>query len=235
MKGTLVIDGKIVVCEIAGESWKQGQQIQGSVSAAGINKLRVLLTRATIKKVQSRDAKAFTVLEEIKCNDGDTFNFDLSIDAEVTDKKDAYYLLFGKSEELTKLSSMQLNIAPNDVINNFLKVIDTFFRFKVKEYKTAKKGFVEFKMIPPAAKDYQLIDSLVISMKYIEKNMHLKYDFKVKKMDYSDITPKTKLVNKKYDFELNPRDFIMFKEEVDQDKIIKHFQAIIDEVKKNQI
>ena len=231
MKGIIVTKGKEVTCNIEGESWKQGDKIQGTLTTSGLENQKVKLALGNVKKVKAKDINAFKILEEKICSDGENFSFQLSNDAPVTDKKDAYYLLFGDDQDILKMGALQLNIAPAILTQNFLKIFDTFFRFKVKEIKTASKGYIDIKLLPPVSKEFKLIDSLNLWIKLNEKDMNIIYKFKVHKIDYTDPALKMKKSDITFEANLAPKDYILFKDDLDQDKIITHLQSILDQTK----
>jgi hypothetical protein len=231
MKASFVVKGKVISLTVEGESWRQGDCIQGQLSTSGEGAQRVVLCFANSKKAKTLDNKAFQLIEEISLADGGEFKFQLPVDSHITDKKENYFLLFGQENELNKLQQLPLPVLIHPVIENYLKIFDNFFRYKVKETKNAKNGFVDIQLIPPTIKGPQLIESLNLMIKLSDKNLILKYVFNLKKVDFQTTDLKLKTNQYVHEVTLAPKDYILYKNDLDQHKVIQHITQSIESVK----
>ena len=153
MKGTFFSKPLEWNIETVGESWQQGEILKGTLKvknhgseAMDLTGTGVGLAFADIKKVQTRaegaiKPEATESLEGKNLDPGSEvtldFSFPLSSNGPVTDKKSSYYLSFGKNFIEGQL---QLKIEPKALYSKIVGLLDTFYRFKMKEYKTSKKG-----------------------------------------------------------------------------------------------
>lgn len=234
MKGIIIQEGKEVNCELIGESWKQGDTIKGTLNSSGLENIKVKLALVNNKKLKAKDEKAFNFLSEHSISSGENLNFELNINSPISEKKESFYILFGDESEIWKMGLLQLEVTPSQKILNFLNILDTFMRFKTKELKNDKDGFICAVLTPPSTKEHSVIDSLNLFLKLEEKDLHLKFSFKINKIDYNDPKLKMKKVKFDQDLVLTPKEYVMFRDDLDQDKVIKVLEAVIDEAKKQK-
>lgn len=243
MKGTIFNKPLEWNIETVGESWQQGDMLRGTLRVKNhgletlpLSESGVGLATADIKKVQSRTEGALkmeksSTFSKSEITPGEEltldFTFHIGPNSPVTDKKSSYYLGFGKNWIEGQL---QVKVEPKVLYTKIVGLLDTFHRFKLKEIKTAKKG-VEFKLIPPTARDMANIDSLLLTFSMDDQNLTMSYDFQVKKLDTSGISTKINkeaVIVKKT---LSPKEYSLGKDMINQDTLLKSVEAVLSEVK----
>jgi hypothetical protein len=243
MKGTFFSKPLEWNIETQGESWQQGGELKGSVRLKnhGAEKIElsdcgVGLAHADIKKVHTRadgalkpeDKKPFS---ESVINPGEElsmeFSFTVGVNAPVTDKKGSYYLTFGKNFIEGQL---QVKVEPNVLFTKVIGLLDTFHRFKLKEYKAVKKG-VEYKLLPPTSRDMANIESLLLTFSMDQAILKLKFDFQVKKLDTSSVTTKVNKESLSLVKELSEKEYSLGRDMINQDQLLKNIEAVLSDVK----
>ena len=198
---------------------------------------------AEIKKVHAKSQGCFKINQKIDLvhqsisnNSTMEFPFEFKLDENLTvsDKKGSFHLLYGNMENPFHL---QIAIVPQPIFLELIKLFDTFFRFKLKEYKGTTKG-LDFILTPPSSREYAQVESLNLSFQMLEQSLKLDFTFNLKKLDLlaatqgqaNKIIKDTKIISKV----LNPKDYMMGKVHLDQDKLLKIFEEILKEVKTRQ-
>lgn len=242
MKGTFFNKPLEWNLETKGESWKQGDSIQGTLKvknhgpeAINLNDTGVGLCYADIKKVQSRAENSLKAEQEMKfegeLSSGEEksldFQFTLSSNGPVSDKKTSHYLSYGRN--LTE-SQLQLKVEPMALYSKILGLMDTFHRFKLKDFKNTKKG-VEFKLIPPTSRDMANLESLLLIFGLSDKNLDMTYDFQVKKLDTSAPTTKINKESVTVKRSLPPKEYSFGGDMINQDQLLKSIGEVLSEVK----
>jgi len=233
--------------ETPDESWQQGAKVRGvlrvknhGAEAIPLNSSGVGLAYADIKKVH---AKTDGVLkpapqlnfpeENLAAGETKELNFELELPANcpVSDKKATWFLTYGKE---AKENHLQLNIQPRALFGKLTGLLDTFHRFKLKEFKGTKNG-VEYKLIPPTSRDMANLDSLLLGLEMEGETLHLTFEFAVKKLDTSGVTNSIKKETAKIRRSLGPKEYSLGRDMINQDSLLKIFESVIGEVKiKNQ-
>lgn len=243
MKGTFFSKPLEWNLETIGEAWQQGAPLKGTLKvknhgaeAMTLKESGVAIGVADIKKIHARAEGAMKPEQksdfgdvELKPNEEKTieFTFTLNENAYVTDKKSSYYLSFGKN---FSESQLQLKIEPRQLFGKIIGLLDTFHRFKLKEYKGAKKG-VEYKLLPPTARDMANIESLLLTMQMDGETLVLKFDFQVKKLDTSSTTTKINKESATIERRLTPKEYSLGRDMINQDQLLKITEAVLSEVK----
>jgi len=242
MKGTFFSKPLEWNIETSGESWQQGDVLKGTLKVKnhGAEKLSlsdmgVALAYADIKKVHSRADGALKpeVKESFQSeiNPGETaeisFSFPISPNSPVTDKKASYYLGFGKN---FSESNLQVKVEPKALFMKIVGLMDTFQRFKLKEFKGTKKG-VEFKLIPPTSREMANIESLLLTFSMEAENLHMKFDFQVKKLDHTSVTTKINKESLTVEKTLSQKEYSLGRDMINQDQLLKNVEAVLSEVK----
>jgi hypothetical protein len=229
--------------ETIGESWHQGDSLKGTVRVKnhGPEEVSLLdagvgLSFADIKKVQTRTEGALKTesvqafpAREVPAG-GETsmeFSFDFSPNGPVTDKKSSYYLCYGKN---FNESQLQLKVVPKDLYLKIVSLLDTFHRFKLKDYKTSKKG-VEFKLTPPTARDMANIEGLLLTFSMEEEKLSMKFDFQVKRLATSSVTTKINKETVILEKTLPPKEYSLGRDMLNQDQLLKNIEQVLSEVK----
>ena len=243
MKGTFFSKPLEWNIETDKESWAQGECVKGILrvknhgpDSVNLNLSGVGLAHAEIKKVHARSegAMKFDVKEtftecELKANESKELAFNLALPSNcaVTDKKASYYLAYGKEASENHL---MLKIEPKPLFGKVIGLLDTFHRFKLKEYKAAKNG-VEYKLIPPTSRDMANLESLNLMFSMSGENLQMDYDFQVKKLETESVTTKISKVGVKIQKVLTPKEYSLGKDMINQDTLLKSLESAISEVK----
>ena len=171
MKGSFFAQSLEWKIETQGESWSQGEMIKGTLSVTNhgtaeqsLDNAGVALAYADVKKVHSRDEGA------LKFESSQTFTtpiapaqtlelpfeFKLSENSPISDKKSSYFISYGKN---LKESHLQLMVKPQAMFLKITELLDNFHRFKTKEVKTTKAG-IEFKIDAPSSREFANVEKL---------------------------------------------------------------------------
>jgi hypothetical protein len=243
MKGTFFNRPLEWSLETFNESWTQGEMIKGKIAVKNhgsetinLKESGVALALADIKKVHTREEDVFkpVVLQELTEKDiapnttiEMEFNLLLPPNCAVSDKKKSFYITYGQKKVE---GSLQLKIEPRPLFTKIISLLDTFYRFKLKEYKAAKDG-VEYKLIPPASKDLAKLDELNLICAMEEEILCLEFNFQVKKLEMSGIS--TKIAKEKMTLkkQLSPKEYSLGKEMIHQDSLLKIINSTLAEVK----
>ncbi|MGE3610095.1 MAG: hypothetical protein AB7I27_10950 [Bacteriovoracaceae bacterium] len=233
--------------ETSKEAWEQGSTIQGTIKINNTSSQvfefgpgGVGLCYAEIKKVHSRIENIFKLeksffLPTTTINPNEKIEFPFSIQLEsncpVTDKKSSYFITYGKD---CLENHLQLNIGPKNLYQKIIGLLDTFQRFKVKEYKSSKKG-VEYKLLPPASRDLANLESLLLTFSMKQEDLILEFQFQVKKLDTSSVTTKINKETLKVERSLTSKEYSLGKDLINQDQLIKMIEGVMSEVKLNNI
>lgn len=243
MKGTFFSNSLEWKIETQGEAWSQGDILKGSLSvtnhggaAQDLSQAGVALAYAEIKKVHSRDEAALKFestspfgAKEISKGASETieFEFKLSDNSPITDKKNSYFLCYGQA---CKESHLQLNVKPQALFLKITELLDNFHRFKTKEVKTTKNG-IEFKIDSPDSREFANVEKLLLVTRFDGENLVMDFEFEVKKLDHSSITTKLGKEKVKNSQTLTPKQYSFGKGMINQDGILKAFQTVLDQVK----
>ncbi|MBH48954.1 MAG: hypothetical protein CME71_12370 [Halobacteriovorax sp.] len=238
MKGTVFQKPFEFNVEIPGESWHQGQLLKGSVAVKNhgdtplnTTESGVALALGKVKKVKTREADAFEILQSVSFTDNEDslhFEFSLPLNGPISDKTQCLYLIFG---DLTaKEGHLQLSVEPSLTFKPLLDVLDIFFRFKLKERKH-NKDCVEYKFIAPDAKEFKGLETLVLKMKEADSAA---IDFTaIFNLANVGITDGNVAVQKKKEtrkVSLKSTDYLFQKDSPNQDAIRKIFQDLFSDV-----
>jgi hypothetical protein len=243
MKGTFFQKPLEWNIETPEESWQQGGKVRGilRVKNHGSEPVRlescgVGLAYADIKKVHAKTEGLLKPLPQMSFPDcglepGQTkelaFDLDLPANCPVSDKKATWFLTYGKNATENHL---QLNIQPRILFGKLVGLLDTFQRFKLKEFKGTKNG-VEYKLIPPTSREMANLDGLLLSLEMDGETLNLSFEFQVKKLDTSGVTNSIKKETAKIKKSLGPKEYSLGRDMINQDALLKMFEGVIGEVK----
>jgi hypothetical protein len=243
MKGTFFQKPLEWNIETTDESWQQGGKVRGTLrvknhgaESLSLNPAGVGLAYADIKKVHAKTAgvlkpepKTLFPDGEISPGDSKELHFELALpeNCPVSDKKATYFLTYGKDASENHL---QLNVQPRLLFGKLVGLLDTFQRFKLKEFKGTKNG-VEYKLIPPTSRDMANLDGLLLSMEMEGDTLNLTFEFQVKKLDTSGVTNSIKKETAKIKKSLLPKEYLLGRDMIHQDALLKMFESVIGEVK----
>jgi hypothetical protein len=205
---------------IEGESWRQGDAVSGTLLVKNhgaqeidSSEIRVILAHGAISKVRKKDSGAFHVLtfqpmpaQKVSPAGQASFSWKFETDRNctVTEKSASLFILYGKGDApevpgaLDSLGQIQLVFHPEWVIEEFLKSLQTQYRFVLKSMKSSK-GWLECKMVPPSARHFASVEQLLLSFHYDDDSLKVHYEFDVKKLEALAAT--TSLSKQKREFE----------------------------------
>jgi len=184
MKGMSFQNGVEFRITIEGESWAQGDHIQGKIESKPAAKGLIYLAEGVDKKVKSKSPDAFIVLQEHESTQAPyEWKFQLPIDTRISDKTGALYILYGHGENIEKLGQLRLNIVPHPHLKDLMDLLTTEFRFALKSVSAGKKGTVEVKFDPPSAKDWAMLEQLVLICKFSNTELDCKFQFHRNEVD----------------------------------------------------
>lgn len=243
MKGTFFNKPLEWNIETKEESWQQGSILHGCLRVKNhgteifeLENPGVALAHADIKKVHAKAAgilkpEVKAALTDYKLAPGETkeltFTLALPENCPVSDKRSTYFLTYGKNHLENHL---QLKIEPKALFGKLVGLLDTFQRFKLKEYKGTKKG-VEYKLLPPTSREMANLDSLNLGFSMQGENLKLDFEFQVRKLDTSTETNKINKASVKIERLLAPKEYSLGRDMINQDHLLKVFEAVISEVK----
>ena len=187
MKGTIFKDGIEYGLFIDGESWAQGDKVNGQLKlknhgekSLNISNVKVGLALGKFKKIKSKDSKAFEIVNQKTFDEGAKlpakgeaeldWEFGLSQNCPITDKTGSLYVLYGANEDDLENGHLQLNVIPKNVFLQYFDIFEKFFRFKVKDYKS-KRDAIEAKLVPPKSKEFSNLIGLNIVIKEVNEKM----------------------------------------------------------------
>lgn len=243
MKGSLFNKPLEWSIETVGESWQQGSTITGILKVknhgsevVSLKNSGVALAHGEMKKIHSRVEGALQIelREEFKEEEAMpgkevelSFSLKLPENSPVSDKKSSYYLTYGR--EFNE-SHLQLKIEPYILFTKVIGLMDTFHRFKLKELKSSKKG-VEYKLLPPTARDMANIESLLLTPSMQGDVLEINFAFQVKKLDTASVTTKVTKETLKVKRELTAKEYSLGKDMINQDQLLKSIESVLSEIK----
>jgi hypothetical protein len=204
--------------------------------AIPLNKAGVALAFAEIKKVHSRAEGVLKpvveeLLEQTSLNPGESIDFTFSLqlppNCQVSDKRSSYFLTYGQQ---SLENHLQLKVEPLALFGKMIGLLDTFYRFKLKEFKAAKMG-VEYKLIPPTSRELANLETLGLTFQLKDELLVMHFEFQVKKLDTSSVTTKLNKETVKIVKELTPREYSLGREHINQDQLLKVMESVLSEVK----
>lgn len=228
--------------DVQGESWAQQDKISGVVTVKNTGDAPweltggIQLAHAEMKKVHSRDEKAFKKESETVFSSGSLapgesktlpFSFSLPANCAVTDKKASFYVAYGP--KLVE-SNLQLNVTPLKLFGEVIKLFETFQRFKLKEIKAAK-GAVEYKLLAPTSREFAHVEALHLLQSLEGENLKLEFNFKVKALDMQSVTTKVAKEERTLTRVLTPREYRMGKDMLNQDGVLKAITETLGQIK----
>lgn len=229
--------------ETEGESWQQGSTVKGLLKVknhgpdeVAFENAGVGLAFAEVKKVHARAEGALRplvslALSQEKIQNGETlelsFSLTLPANCQVTDKRGSFFLTYG--QKLIE-NHLMLKVEPLTLFAKIIGLLDTFQRFKLKEFKSAKNG-VDYKLIPPTSRDMANIESLNLIMSMDGENLELIFEFQVKKLDTSSVTTKISKNTIKIKKFLLPKEYSLGRDMINQEQLLKVIESVLSEVK----
>ena len=215
MKGTSFQKPLEFNLRVNGESWHQGDQIEGTLTiknhglaAVSLTSLKMQLAHGDLKKVRLKTSGGFreiasAQLDLPQCLESSQeitipWNFQTDRNCPITDTFGSLFLLYGLASinpEEEKLAHLQLPFLPFKLVLEFVELFGTAFRFVLKGQKWSK-GQVEFKLAAPAARGFATLDLLLLKCSFQNTNLMVKYEFQVKKIEATAASFEVKKIKK---------------------------------------
>jgi len=238
MRGIIIKEGSQLIIETENEEWFQGSEIKGTFQIIGDycnENLKLALCYGNSSKLKKKDKNAFKIIDTSELtplvNNSMNFSFQLSSNCEISESTGSPYLvLFENEEDLFWGQQLALKINPHSVISSFIQVMENFYRFKIKTFKN-KKGWLEGKVIVPESKDLSSVVQLNTLFKMDDSQLNIKYNFKLKKVNYENGLMETQDDQKTIDLSLTEKDYQYGKDAPNQDNICKIIETVIDEIR----
>jgi hypothetical protein len=176
---------------IEGEAWNQGDLISGELTIKNpgdepLNSsgFKVCLTYGDLKKVRAKTEDCFDVLGSADLTRSYSWSFKLDRNSPITDGSSSLFVAYGNGDALEKIGLLQLIVHPDRIIQDFLDVLKTDFRFVVRTQKM-NKAMVEIKLVPPASRSFATLEHLMLSFQFKGDVLDAHYLFHTKKVEAS--------------------------------------------------
>jgi len=240
MKGLFNIQGSQVDIDLVGESWTRDQIIKGIVKVPAGHNLAdqsqgMAYCDIDLRKLKKKDAKAFNILKTIAF-EADVFEYPIEIDPSIRKGSHCYSdgtfslaLLVGDLSDPLSCAQLQLPTKTRDLVNEILKLFETFKRCSVKSIKN-KKNDIEVKLVTPQSGDMAQIDTLAIVFAFKGDVLKLTYQFQVKKLVVGGAGVETKKEKLNFVQTLEKKEYMSY-DQLDQDKMIKKMEEAISSSK----
>ncbi len=236
MRGTFNLAGTQAQIELEGESWTRDQKITGSVELTSGHQFSqnfgASFCAIDLRKFKKKDPKAFEVLKTIAFTSGcDHYPIELTASESggshcLSDGTYTLALLIGDREKPFECSQLQLPVRQRAIVDELLKLFETFKRCTIKSIKNKKKE-IEVKITTPSSGDMAQIDTLALLIGFDPKTpetIKMTYQFQIKKLTVGGAGVETKKEKSKFVQTLEKNDYLSFGA-LDQDKAM----AKIDE------
>ncbi|MBC7691905.1 MAG: hypothetical protein H7222_09045 [Methylotenera sp.] len=229
MKGTIFQKPLEFKLNVEGESWRQGDGVQGTLlvknhgsEAISLKDIHIHLAQGRLSKVRSKTEGAFKIQASAPISTPDDaekflaaggelqlpWTFQTDRNCAITDVSTSLYILYGQGDAADKLGQIQLTFHPYPIIQEFLKTLTIDFRFVIKYQKFVKER-LEIKLEPPTAKAFNFLECLFLYF-YIEGDViNVSYAFQVKKLDASAASVDITKQSKTFDQSLAPHEYLM--------------------------
>jgi hypothetical protein len=231
---------------VEGERWAQGDEISGkleiennSQAPVSIEASGVKFAFGDLKKIKNRTDGMFAEIEKVGLTEKQmkagekisiSWKFTLDENSAITDKQGSYYLLYGNLEKAIP-DSLQLTVYPREKIKLLIEMIERFYRFKLKEWKSAKKGGLECKLIPPASKDFSTMEDLFITFSHTATELKMHFLANVKRLGADAVGMKISKEKKEFDVTWEHSKYLLSGKFLNQDYILKEFPMILEKLK----
>lgn len=244
MKGTYFQKGTEFRLQTEAESWSQGDTIRGTLvlraHSPGVSTTaRVVLAHGNLKQVHAKKADALDAVEEVVLSgkeltneSGAAWSFSTSLNARITDSTTSLFLLYGpEGGGLETLGHLQVTLKPAPVIEKFLDVLKTRFRFVLKTMRSEKKG-CQAKLVPPDSSALAFVDQVVIHFHFDEEVLNLAYEFTTHGFEAGASSVKQTKQKKTREVEFRKSDYLTSSGRLNDDLFEKEIEAALVEIGK---
>jgi hypothetical protein len=252
MKGQIFDVDKSITLTVDGEKWNQGEIIKGNIEITNtsthnidIQSTKIQLCYGDFKKVQQKSKNAFQIVSTVDINLNQQlkpksslkglFEFETGLNAFITDKKGSLFILYYPKmvNDSLEFAHLQLIIQPHFILDEFSKILEMFFRFKLKEVKNSSGGTI-YNYLAPSSKEFSNLDSFDLVFKFHEdKSISIETLAALKKIEVSSSVNKLKKYKKEFTHVLTPKEYFLAPGIMNQDRIIQFLNEILNQIKMN--
>jgi hypothetical protein len=231
MKGFTVQNGNEIRLEIEGERWFQGDSVKMRLDAKKEAHLFLGLAVGTEKKIKAKSEDAFQILESSEMNALSlSKEFQLPVDARITDKSGSLYAIYGIGNPPATLASLRLQVDPHPHIRDLVEVLTHHYRFTAKTFVMGKKQEVEIKLEPSGAKEWASLESLTLLARLDGSKLHLKFQFQRKEINAMKTALTAQSVTRTLEKAFGLNEIIHdFNQRLNKEKMILAMDALIEE------
>lgn len=239
MKGTFFQKPFEFRSVINGESWHQGDTVNGTLeiknhdsAAIALTDINVSLAYGDSKKVHQKENDAFSILTSIPVTTQQPlapqgtekldWEFKLERNCPITDKSGSLYLLYGPKTTGVNTGQLQLNVLPVAYILEFLKILQIEFKFVVRFMKSSK-NYVDVKLVPPSSKTFASMNHVNIQFRYKEDNLEIRYIFNVNEVNKNGLAK----VKREFEQSFAPNEYLLHNNRLNHEKMQQTIEDVL--------
>jgi hypothetical protein len=235
MKGVIIESGLEISVTVPSDSYAQGDTVRCTLTVKNRSTNTVTLPPLLLqiavgihKKVKGREAGAFEVLASAPLAFPNNlapsssvealWEHTLAQNAVISEKTQSLYLLFGSGSTSPPAGQLPLSITPHRHLEEVIRTMEMVFQFTPKGIAW-KDGAVIVKYKPPSSREYTLVEELSLGLSRSEGNLVMRYRFKVKKFESSEIGVQIKKGMADFERILAPQDYLFGGDYFNQDRV----------------
>ena len=249
MKGTYFRKPHEFQLHVEGESWEQGETIEGTLTVRNhsseplpLSDVRILFAIGNLKKVKTRDDDAFEVVSEGTPGNGAgpvpaggtsdplPWKFELDSNFRISDTTGSLYFLYGTGTNPAELGQIQAPVTPVHLITDFASVFPNTFQFALRHHK-AKKDCVETKFAPPSGKVFPSMEQAVVQTRFEGEDFLVDFVFTMKEIDATSPGTSLKKVKRTFERRFTPSEYRLFNGRLNKDFSEKAVGEVLDELR----
>ena len=117
------------------------------------------------------------------------------------------------------------------VFEKFIEIFELFFKFKVKDFKSDKKGFVDYKLLPPAGSEFKTFEQVNLLMKLDGPELSTDWNFKIKTLGMVGSDMKITQRKDNRSFKMPMKEILLYQDSLDKSKVQAKIKETLDDVK----
>ena len=257
MKGTFFQKPLEFRLSVDGETWRQGDSIEGVLTAknhaAGalpVAGITVCLARGVLRKVHQKSSDAFEILASasIPPSSGPEllpaqelsypWKFGTDRNCPITDTLGSLFLLYGQNGSAqgagAQLGNIQIPVLPYEIITQFLDVVKTGFRFVIKGARWSK-GNVDAKLAPPDSRGFAMLEQLQLLFHFEGETLHVEYGFRLKTVEASAASVELKKQKTAFKQSYEPALYRTSSGRFDHERVEKEIRDVLDQIEAKNI
>lgn len=221
---------------IDGETWNQDDTVAGELTVKNqggesLNKdaFKVCLVYGDLRKVRARAEGCFDVIASADLGESGSWSFKLDRNSPITDSSSSLFIAYGSGNALEKVGQLQLIVHPDKIIQEYLAVLQTDFRFVIRTQKMSK-GRVEIKLVPPASKAFAMLEHLMLSFQFKGDALEAQYLFHTKKIEATAASVDMKKEKKQTTHSIPPEAYLLPSGRFNHEKVGTFIQEALNHV-----